>query len=797
MSKEQESKTKEKKTKSVKRLIRILWVLFIIPIISVIILFFSISKGYLGFMPSIEELANPKSVLATEVISSDNKVLGTYFRENRSQVDYNEISPNVINALIATEDARFFEHSGIDYRSLGRVVFKTILGRDQSSGGGSTVTQQLAKMLFPRERNQSKFQLAIKKLKEWVIAVKLEKYYTKEEILAMYLNKFDFLNLAVGIKSASQVYFNEQPIELNIEQAAMLVGMAKNPSLFNPNKAKRVDTVQHRRNVVMNQMVKYNYLSKQEYDSLKLLPLDLDYHKVDHKEGIAQYFREYLRTTIAKHKPIKDNYWSHQQYYEDSLEWENNPLYGWCNKNIKANGDNYDIYTDGLKIYTTINSKMQTYAEEAVEEHIGGYLQKQFFKEQKGRRKAPFANSVSSDEIASIMKAAVRQSERYRVLKQRKMPKDSIDIVFNTPINMRVFSWSGDIDTLMSPMDSIKYYQYFLRAGFLSVEPQTGYARAYVGNIDFTNFQFDMVKSGHRQVGSTFKPFIYTLAMQNGYSPCYMVPNVPVTFDMPDGQPPYTPKFSTARWTEKTDGKMIALKYGLGHSLNQISAWILKKFSPQAAITIARNMGVVSPIDPYPSLCVGIPEVTLYEMVGAYTSFADKGVFTKPIFVTRIEDKNGNVISTFKPYKKEAISEQTAYLMIEMMRGVVKFGTSVRLRYKYGLTNDIAGKTGTTNNNSDGWFIGVTPRLVAGAWVGGEVRSIHFNSTSLGGGHSMALPIYALFMQKVYADSTLGYSKEDIFEKPKNFPEESDCPLYDLGDGASDDGVDYGSINDL
>jgi len=793
MSKEPENKPEIdiKKKKKIRRIIRILWILLITPIISVIVLFYLIANGKMGFMPSIEELANPKSVLATEIISSDNKNLGSYFRENRTKVDYNEISPNVINALIATEDSRFYEHSGIDYRSLGRVIFKTIIGGNQNAGGGSTVTQQLAKMLFPREKNQTKLQIVFRKLREWVIAIKLEKYYTKEEILAMYLNKFDFLNLAVGIKSASQIYFNETPDSLSIEQSAMLVGMAKNPALFNP--LRRPDTVMHRRNVVLSQMLKYNYIDKAAFDSLKLLPLELDFHKADHKEGIAQYYREYLRMTLTAKKPVPvdKNSWRYQKYYEDSLEWENNPLYGWCNKNQKPDGTNYDIYSDGLKIYTTINYKMQTYAEEAMTEHLGGYLQKQFFKEKKNSRKAPFANNVSKKEIETITKNAIKQSERYRVLKHRKTPKDSIDIIFNTPIRMSVFSWKGDIDTVMTPLDSIKYYQYYLRSGFMSVEPQTGYVRAYVGNINFKHFQFDMVKLGHRQVGSTFKPFIYTLAMQNGFSPCYKIPNIPVTFDMPDGQPPYTPKFSTAPWTEKTNGKMITLKYGLGHSLNQVSAWILKKFSPQAAITIARNMGVVSPIDPYPSLCVGIPEVTLYEMVGAYTSFADKGVFTKPIFVTRIEDKDGNVIATFKAHKKEAISEQTAYLMIEMMRGVVRFGTSVRLRYKYGLTNDIAGKTGTTNNNSDGWFIGITPRLIAGAWVGGEVRSIHFNSTNLGGGHSMALPIYALFMQKVYADSTLGYSKEDIFEKPEYMNVEIDCAKYDAEQGT--DNVDYGS----
>ena len=774
--------------KKFKRLTVILWVLFFIPIITIVTLFYLIAQGQLGFMPSIDELANPKSVLATEVYSSDGKVLGTYFKENRSKVNYSDISPNVINALIATEDVRFLEHSGIDFRSLGRVIFKTVLGQDQSSGGGSTITQQLAKMLFPRERNQTKFQLAMRKFKEWVIAVKLEKYYTKEEILAMYLNKFDFLNLAVGIKSAAQIYFNETPQELNIEQAAMLVGMAKNPALFNP--LRREELTKQRRNVVLSQMVKYGYLDKQVYDSLKVIPLEIDFHRADHKEGVAQYFREYLRSTLTAHKPNRKNYWNPVQYSEDSTEWENNPLYGWCNKNTKDNGENYNIYTDGLRIYTTVNYKMQTYAEQAVTEHLGGYLQKQFDKEQKGRKKAPFAWNVSEKEIEAIMKASVRRSARYADLRRAGKSKDSIDIIFHTPVKMKVFSWDGDIDTVMTPYDSIRYYKYFLRASFMSVDPLTGYVKAYVGGMNYKHFQYDMVKKGKRQVGSTFKPFIYTLAMQNGFSPCTKVPNVPVTFDMPDGQPPYTPKFSTAKWTEKTNGKMITLKYGLAHSMNQISAWVLKRYSPEAAIKIARNMGIVSPIDPYPSICVGIPELTLYELVGAYTAFADRGVYTQPIFVTRIEDKNGNLISTFKPKRKEAISEQTAYLMIELMRGVVQYGTSVRLRYKYGLTNDIAGKTGTTNNNSDGWFMGITPRLVSGAWVGGEERSIHFRNTALGGGHSMALPIWAKYMQKVYADSTLGYSKEDVFEKPANMPVDTNCDKTLEGEETPD----YGDI---
>ena len=772
------------------RITIILWLVFFVPILSVTGLFYMIAEGKLGFMPSIDELANPKSVLATEVYSSDGKILGSYFKENRSKVNFNEISPNVINALIATEDVRFYDHSGIDPRSLARVVVKTLLSQNQSSGGGSTITQQLAKMLFPRERNQSKFQLAMRKLKEWVIAVKLEKYYTKEEILSMYLNKFDFLNLAVGIKTASQIYFNETPSTLNIQQAAMLVGMAKNPALFNP--LRREEMTQKRRNVVLSQMVKYDYLEQQVYDSLKVLPLEINFHRADHKEGIAQYFREYLRMSLTANEPKRKNYWSYQQYKEDSVEWVSNPLYGWCNKNTKANGDNYNIYTDGLKIYTTINSKMQTYAEQSVTEHIGGYLQPLFDKEQKGRKKAPFAWNVSQEQIDAIMKSSVKRSSRYAGLKHSKKSKDSIDIIFNTPTKMKVFSWKGDIDTVMTPLDSIKYYKQYLRASFMSVDPTTGYVKAYVGGANYTHFQYDMVKKGKRQVGSTFKPFIYTLAMQNGYSPCTKVPNVPVTFDMPEGQPPYTPQYSTAKWTEKTNGKMITLKYGLAHSMNQISAWVLKHYSPEAAIKIARNMGVVSPIDPYPSICVGIPELTLYELVGAYTSFADKGVYTQPIFVTRIEDKNGNLIANFKPKRKEAISEETAYLMIELMRGVVKYGTSVRIRYKYDLTNDIAGKTGTTNNNSDGWFMGLTPRLVSGAWVGGEERSIHFRSTNLGGGHSMSLPIWAKYMQKVYADSSLGYSKEEVFEKPVGMPADADCNKSSNNNG--EEIPDYGGI---
>ena len=752
--------------KKEKKYIRLLWLAFISPVLAIFILFYLISEGFLGYMPSFDEMENPKSNLASEVISSDGVVLGTYFKENRSNIEFKNISPNLVKALIATEDVRFYSHSGVDIRAIARAISGT--GR---SGGGSTITQQLAKMLFPREDFSNIFSKIIRKLREWVMAVKLEKRYTKEEIITMYFNKFDFLNLAVGVKSASKIYFNSEPDSLRIEQAAMLVGMAKNPSLYNP--LRRPDLTKERRNVVLSQMKKYDYITEQQYDSLRQLPLKINFQIADHKEGSATYFREYLRTIMDANKPDPDEYIDKQKYYEDSLDWQTNPLYGWCNKNLKPDGTPYDIYKDGLKIYSTIDSRMEKYAEEALVKHLKGELQKQFYKEQKGRSKAPFAWNVNEKQIEEIMLQTMKRSEHYRVLKEKGLSQNEIEKIFHTPVQMSVFSWNGDKDTTMTPYDSIRYYKYFLRASLMSMEPQTGYVRAYVGGINFKHFQYDMVELGKRQVGSTFKPFLYALAMQEGYSPCYEVPNIPVSFELPDGTT-WVPRNSGKT---KKDGQMVSLRWALANSINYISAWLMKRYNPYAVINIAKKMGVRSHIDPVPAICLGTPELTLAEMVGAFSTFSNRGIYTQPIFVTRITDKNGNVLSTFKPTRTEAISEETSYLMIELLRGVVNFGTSWRLKgkYKINANADVAAKTGTTQNQSDGWYIGLTPKLATGVWAGGEDRSIHFNTTEWGQGASMALPIWAYYMEKVYADKRLGFSVTEKFEKPRNTKINVDC----------------------
>ena len=755
----------------------ILWFLILTISLSLYLFFSSLNKGKFGFMPDFEHLENPNVHLATRIYSSDQVLLGTYFRENRSRVEFSSISPHIIDALVATEDIRYYNHSGIDFKALPRVFSGFIDGG--SKGGGSTITQQLAKMLFPREQKMSTVDLVTRKFKEWVIAVKLERSYTKEEIIEMYLNKFDFLNLAVGIESAARVYFDTTPDALNLLQSAMLIGMAQNPSLYNP--LRRPEETKHRRNVVLSQMVKYDFIEKELFDSIKNEPLGIRFKKVDHNIGTGTYFREFLRLWLTASKPNFENYLDKRNYIEDSINWYTDPSYGWCNKNLKPDGTHYDIYSDGLKIYTTVNSRMQQYAEEAVAEHLGKFLQDEFFKDHRNRSKAPFSNNLTNKEIEDIMTNTMRRSERWREMRSSGYPEDSIVLAFNTPVRMSVFSWKGDIDTLMTPMDSILYYKFYLRASFMSMEPQTGYVRAYVGGIDYRHFKFDHATRARRQVGSTIKPFIYALAMQNGYSPCFMVPNVEVTFKLPEGSPQeyYTPKYSP----NKREGEMVSLKYGLAGSLNQLSAWVLKQFSPQAVVNIANKMGVNSHMDPYPSICVGAPEVLLSEMVSSYCTFANKGIYTRPVYITRIEDQHGNILADFRPIQSEAISEETAYLMIDLMRAVVDFGTSVRLRFRYNLTNEIAGKTGTTNNHSDGWFIGITPDLVSGAWVGGEERSIHFRGIGLGQGASMALPIWGLFMQKVYADKTLPYSTEAIFEKPAQLSVETDCERYNREHG--------------
>jgi len=765
-------KQSKKKFKFGIKLIILFWSLLIIPLIGIAIFFWMVSLGKFGFMPSFKELENPHSLLATEIISSDGFVLGTYFRENRTNIEFEEISPWMIKALIATEDIRFYEHSGIDFRALARVA-SGVLG-NSSKGGGSTITQQLSKMLFPREDLHGPIDMAIRKFREWVIAIKIEKRFTKEEIITMYLNKFDFLNLAVGIRTASSVYFSTSPDSLNIEQSAMLAGMAKNPSLFNP--LRRPEETKQRRNVVLNQMYKYKFINKLDFDSLSNLPLELSYKKVDHKEGLAPYFREYLRILLTTRKPDKKNYFDPQRFYEDSLEWETNPLFGWCNKNRKADGSPYDIYSDGLKIYTTIDSRMQRYAEAALIKHLSEDLQPKFFREKRNSSKAPFSIHVTNEQIDGIMRTSMRRTERYRILKRDGLNDEQIMNVFKEAVPMSVFSWKGEIDTIMSPLDSIRYYKHFLRASLMSMETQTGYVRAYVGGINYKHFQFDQVKLGKRQVGSTFKPFLYVLAMQEGFTPCYEVPNIPVTFEVPNNDP-WTPKNSDIT---KKDGQMVTLKWGLANSVNNISAWLMKRYNPHAVVNIAKKLGIRSYLDPVPAICLGTPDVYLAEMVAAYATFGNKGVYTQPIFVTRIEDKTGNIISTFKPTRNEVINEESAYLMINLMQGVVLGGTSMRLRFRYNILGEVAAKTGTTQNQSDGWYIGITPNLTTGVWVGGEDRSIHFNTITHGQGANTALPIWALYMQQVYENKDLKYSQEDKFERPQRLIIDLNCKGNDI-----------------
>ena len=751
-----------------------LWGSFIFIFLFAITIFVFISLEFFGSLPTFEELENPKSNLASEVISEDHKVLGTYFIQNRTYIGYDKISPNLVKALIATEDIRFYSHSGIDARGLGRVFFKTLLLGNRQAGGGSTITQQLAKNLFPRDTVYHSFfitrfaHLSVAKLKEWITAVKLEKNYTKNEILSMYLNIVEFGGNSYGIKSAAKTFFNTSPDSIKLEQAAVLVGLVNAPSKYSPVRNPKRSLA--RRNFVLSQMYKYEFISKHAYDSLVRIPLKLNYKIQDHNVGLATYFRETLRQILVARKPEPKFYFTHDSYIEDSLQWENNPLYGWCNKNLKPDGTPYSIYRDGLKIYTTINSRMQQYAEEAVEEHLSKDLQVQFDYEQKNSGNRLFDSKLTNEQIKGILLHAIRQTERYRGLKNRGVPTDSIYANFNTKIRMAIFTWKGDVDTLMSPLDSIKHYKRFIRASFMAMNPHNGFIKAYVGGPNYRHFKYDQVLQGKRQVGSTIKPFLYTLAMQEGYSPCYKIPNVQQTFiervrtksgELKDST--WTPKNSG---TTKYDGKMVTLKWGLANSVNNISAWLTKQFTPQAVADIIKKMGVTSKIQAVNSVMLGTSEIPLYEMVGAYSTFANKGVHVEPLMVTKIEDKNGNVLESFSPQKSEAISEQTAYLMINLLEGVVNNGTAIGLRATYELPGPIAGKTGTTQNHSDGWFMGMLPNLVTGTWAGAEDRSVHFQGIHLGQGARMAMPIYALFLEKVYKDVRLGISPNDQWEKP-------------------------------
>ena len=715
------------------------------PVFIIILFVFLVGFGVFGSLPKVDELLNPKNNLATIVYSGDMKILGKYYSENRVNVAFEKIDKDVVNALIATEDVRYYEHNGVDFKALLRSFSGFFTGGNK--GGGSTISQQLAKMMFPRER-LNKLELVVRKLKEWIIATQLEKYYTKDEILALYLNKFDFLNLAVGIKSAAQIYFNSNQDSLKIEQAAMLVGMAKNPSLFNPIRHNEICL--KRRNVVLNQLVKYGYLSSLKYDSLKVLPLGLSFRPEDHNDGLAPYFREYLRDVFLKN---------------------------WCKSHINSETEApYNIYKDGLKIYTTIDSRMQNYAEEAVYDHMND-LQKMFSKECLNKKNAPFAWNVSKQEIEGIMNSSVKRSDRYRQLKEDGLSHEKIIEIFHKPVPMRVYSLRGDIDTILSPYDSIKYYKSFLQTGFMAMEPQTGYVKAWVGGINHKYFKYDHVKVSKRQVGSTFKPFVYALAIQEGLSPCHQVPNIRTCINMPDGKD-WCPDNSDGL---KGTGQMITLRRALALSVNYVTAWIMKQYGPHAVVNLVKRLGVTSQIPEVPSICLGTADISVFEMVAANSTFANKGTYIQPTFISRIEDKNGKVLEEFIPNSNEVFSEEKAYTMIQLMRGVVQEGTGSRLRgAKYKLNNQIAGKTGTTQHNADGWFIGLTPELAAGCWVGGEDRSIHFNSITEGQGASMALPIWGKFFVKVYADKTIKLSKAD-FTKPKNLDPnlEMDCSKYD------------------
>lgn len=752
--------------KTVKKIVFWLWGLFALGILSLAGLFFAICRGWVGNMPSVEELENPIDKFATQIISSDGVLLGTYSnsRDNRVWVDYDELSPYLVKALVATEDVRFLNHSGIDMKALSRAVVKRLILQQKSAGGGSTLTQQLAKLLYTEHVARSTVQRALQKPIEWVIAVRIERYYTKEEILTMYLNKYDFCNNAIGIYTASNTYFGKEPIDLNAEEAAMLVGMCKNSSLYNP--LRRPERTRERRNVVLSQMNKAGFLAHAEMDSLQQTDIVLDYHRVDHKMGLATYFREYLRLRLTAKKPEKKNYrgWQMQQYYEDSLDWATDPLYGWCNKNQNSRGDNYNIYSDGLKVYVTIDSRMQQYAEEAVDEHLRNYLQPTFFRVKGKKAPAPFSKNLSTADLDKIMVKAMQDTDRYKSLKKAGKSDAEIREIFDTPREMTVFSYNGDIDTVMSPMDSLRYLKYFLRTGFMAMEPSSGYVKAYVGGTDYRQFQYDMVTTGRRQVGSTIKPYLYSLAMESGYSPCDQVVNETQTILTEGGQ----------IWRPKDDGKemigqLVTIKWGLSRSNNNITAYLMSKLSPYEFKNILHEYGLRNQaIEPVPSLCLGTCDVSVAEMVSAYTAFPNKGIRTQPLYVTRIEDADGNTISTFTAHSNEVISAETSYKMIDMMRAVINEGTGMRVR-NY-IRVDCGGKTGTTDNHSDAWFIGYTPELVAGCWVGGEDRDIHFDSMEFGQGSRMALPVWGLFMQKVYKNaSQLGYSTEERFDIPEGF----------------------------
>ena len=757
-----------------KFIICFLWSLLVAGVLTAALAFYAINEGWIGYMPPIEELQNPINRFATQVISADGKIMGTwnYNRENRIIVDYTQLSPSLVQALVATEDVRFYDHSGIDFFALGRALVKRGIFGQKSAGGGSTITQQLAKQLYS-ETAHSVMERVLQKPIEWVIAVRLEKNYTKDEIIAMYLNYFDFLHNAVGIKTASNTYFSKEPKDLSVTESAVLVGLCKNPSYYNP--VRHPERSLERRNVVLGQMLKAGYLTEADYNKYIAEPLNLKFHVADHKDGIAAYFRDFLRRYMMAKQPKRSDYpsWNVVKYHIDSINWETDPLFGWCNKNMKKNGDPYNVYTDGLKVYTTIDSRMQEYAEQAVREHVVKFLQPAFNKENRGRSNAPYSGSLSQDQLNKILMRSVRQCERYRVLKADGATDEQIMQSFRTKTEMSIFTYHGEIDTIMTPLDSIRYYKSFLRTGFMSMCPQNGQVKAYVGGLDFTHFAYDMAMDGRRQVGSTIKPFLYSLAMENGFSPCDLAPNVQQTY-MVAGKP-WTPRNAG----HSRYGEMVTLKWGLQQSNNWISAYLMSKLNPQAFVTLLNQYGINNPeIHPSMALCLGPCEITVGEMVSAYTAFVNHGIRAAHMFVTKIEDNEGNLIVQFQPRMNEVISDESANKMLYMLKAVVDGGTAGRLRFKYGMKGDIAGKTGTTNNNSDAWFMGLTPTLVSGVWVGGDDRDIHFDSMTMGQGATMALPVFAYYMQKIYKDKRLGYNENAVFDMPVGY---NPCQMDESG----------------
>lgn len=767
-----------------KKITKWFWILVTFPVL--ILLFLILLVWIFADIPSFAELENPDNKLATQVIAEDGEVLTTFHIENRTYVSYEELSENIVHAAVATEDKRFYKHSGIDFKGLGRVLFKTILMHNSSQGGGSTITQQLAKTLYPRADVRSKIpgvyqvRMVWIKLKEWITAVKLERDYTKDEIMTMYLNSIFFGSSAYGIRSAAETFYGKLPSELTVEESAMLVGMVNKPTRYNP--AINPEKALVRRNFVISQMEKADYITKAERDSISQIPIELNYEVQDHNAGRAPYFRDMLRRVMSAKKPRRSDYRVMEDFSADSLAWATDDLYGWIQKNPKTDGSLYDLDKDGLRIYTTINYKMQKYAEEAVEERIRD-LQKDFQKDLRGKTNKPFSNDIDEETRARVMQQARRWSDRYRMMKKEGISEDKILKSFSVPVKMRVFAYNkkGYADTTMTPDDSIRYYKSILRTAFVAMEPGTGHVKAYVGGPNYRYFKYDNVSQGKRQVGSTIKPFLYTLAMQEGMTPCTQVTNLPVTFATGNDET-WTPR-STDK--EQWIGQTVTLKWGLTNSSNNISAYLMKQFGPAAMIDMMRKMGIKSHVDEVPSLCVGPADLSLWEMVAAYNTFPSKGVYITPLFVTRIEDRQGNVLSEFTNKKREAIGEGTAYLMVNLMQGVVQAGTANRLRSRYGLMGEIAGKTGTTNDNSDGWFIGYTPTLVAGIWTGAEDRQVHFQSTALGQGAHMSLPTWGIFMKKVLADGTLGISSNDRFVAPAGVVDGLGCTGADNETGTS------------